>query len=80
MFALVDRQILVLLAEPIRKHLALSDLQRGLLQGAGIAIFAALATYPLGWLADRFDTRLVLKGCIAAWSTAVAACGLAQTF
>jgi MFS family permease len=80
MFALVDRQILVLLAEPIRKHLALSDLQLGLLQGTGIAIFAALATYPLGWLADRFDPRLVLMGCVAVWSTAVVACGLAQTF
>jgi MFS family permease len=80
MFALVDRQILILLAEPIRKHLALSDLQLGLLQGTGIAIFAALATYPLGWLADRFDPRLVLMGCVAVWSTAVVACGLAQTF
>jgi MFS family permease len=80
MFALVDRQILVLLAEPVRKHLALSDLQLGLLQGTGIAIFAALATYPLGWLADRFDPRLVVLGCVAVWSTAVVACGLAQTF
>ncbi|MBC7938606.1 MAG: MFS transporter [Chitinophagaceae bacterium] len=80
MFALVDRQILVLLAEPIRKHLALSDLQLGLLQGTGIAIFAALATYPLGWLADRFDRRVVLMGCVAVWSTAVVACGFAQTF
>jgi MFS family permease len=80
MFALVDRQILVLLAEPIRKHMALSDLQLGLLQGTGIAIFAALATYPLGWLADRFDRRLVLMGCVAVWSAAVVACGLAQSF
>jgi MFS family permease len=80
MFALVDRQILILLAEPIRKHLSLSDLQLGLLQGTGIAIFAALATYPLGWLADRFDPRLVLMGCVSVWSSAVVGCGLAQNF
>jgi MFS family permease len=77
---MVDRHIFMLLAEPIRKALALSDLQLGLLQGTGIALFAALASYPLGWLGDRVDRRWVLAGCIAVWSGAVLACGLAQDF
>ncbi len=80
LFGYVDRGIFVLLAEPIRLKLGLSDLQLGLLQGTGVAIFAALASYPLGWLADRFDRRLVLSGCLLFWSGAVVACGLAQNF
>lgn len=76
----VDRNVLLLVAEPIKADLGLSDTQLGLLQGTGIALFTACASYPLGWLADRFDRRLVLAGCIVVWSTAVAACGLAGSF
>ena len=80
LFALIDRQILVLLSETIRKQLGLSDLQLGLLTGTAVTLFAALAAYPLGWLADRFDRRWVLAGCIVVWSLACAGCGLAQTY
>lgn len=80
LFALVDRQILVLLSEPIRKQLGLSDLQLGLLQGTAVTLFAALAAYPLSWLADRIDRRRVMAGCVLAWSLACAACGLAQGY
>jgi MFS family permease len=80
LFALVDRQILVLLSEPIRKQLGLSDLQLGLLQGTAVTLFAALAAYPLSWLADRVDRRWVMAGCVLAWSLACAACGLAQDY
>lgn len=78
--ALLDRQILVLLAEPIRRDLGLTDLQLGLVQGFGVALFAALAGFPLGWAADRFDRRIVLAACIAWWSAAVAGCALADSF
>jgi MFS family permease len=61
LFAFIDRGVLVLQAEVIRKEFNLSDLQLGFLQGTGVAIFAALASYPLGWLADRFDRRVVLR-------------------
>lgn len=80
LFAFVDRQIFILMAEPIRLHLGLSDLQLGLLQGLGIALFAAIMGYPLGWLADRFDRRAVLAACIVVWSLAVVACGVSRSF
>jgi MFS family permease len=80
LFAFVDRQVLILLAEQIRISLGLSDFQLGLLQGTGIAIFTGLAIYPLAWLADRFDRRLVLAGSIVAWSLAVVGCAFAQTY
>lgn len=79
-FAFLDRQILVLLAEPIRTDLGLSDLQLGMVQGFGVALFAALAGYPLGWAADRFDRRKVLAACIVWWSLAVVGCAMANSF
>ncbi|MDB5963373.1 MAG: hypothetical protein JWP59_4667 [Massilia sp.] len=80
LIAFVDRNILLLQAETIRKVMSLSDMQLGLLQGTAVAAFAAMATFPLGWLADRYDRRLVLAGCALFWSAAVVGCGMAQTY
>lgn len=79
-FGAIDRQILVLLAEPMRHSLALSDTKLGLLQGVGITLFAGVAAVPLGWLADRYGRRLLLAACVLVWAGATAACGLAQDF
>lgn len=78
--AVLDRQILLLLSEPIRRELGLSDLQLGLVQGFGVSLFAAIAGYPLGWAADRYDRRLVLAACIAWWSAAVVGAALSGSF
>lgn len=80
LLAFIDRGVLILQAETIKKAMSLSDLQVGLMQGTGVAIFAGLASFPLGWLADRFDRRYVLMGCLALWSVAVTAGGLAQSY
>jgi MFS family permease len=79
-YAVVDRQIFVLLAEPIRENMSLSDAQLGLLQGVGLALVGVLTTFPIAWLADRFDRRLVTSGCVLVWSAAVVLCGLAPNF
>ena len=79
-FAFVDRQILAVVASPLRESLGLTDLQLGALQGVGLALFAALASYPVAWLADRFDRRLILAIGIAIWSVATAACAFQTTF
>jgi MFS family permease len=79
-FAYVDRQIISLVAAPMSATLDLGNVQLGLVQGVGFAVFAVLASYPISWLADRFDRRLVLIGCIVLWTMGTAACGLAQNF
>lgn len=79
-FGFVDRQVLSLLAEPIRHAMHLSDAQIGLLQGLGFAIFSTVLVYPIGVLADRYDRRIILSACVILWSVATAACGLGRNF
>ena len=59
----VDRQILSMLVEPIKRDLQVSDTQIGLLQGFAFAVFYTLVGLPLGRLADRGDRRRII-----AWS------------
>jgi MFS family permease len=80
LYALIDRQILVLLTQPLKVDLHLSDGQIGSLLGVGSVLFAAIATIPLGWLSDKVDRRLLLAGCVLFWTGAVASCGLAVNF
>jgi predicted MFS family arabinose efflux permease len=79
-FAFVDRQMLILLTEPIRHDFGLTDTQIGLMQGAGIALFAGVASLPIGWVADRVDRRVVLTVCVLVWSAATAICGMTTHF
>ncbi len=79
-FAFVDRQILNLVMPSLQKSLGFSDLQLGALQGLGLAIFASVASYPMGWLADRYGRRLILVVGIIIWSIATAACAFQTTF
>jgi MFS family permease len=80
LFGAVDRQILVLVTEPLKHEMHLADIEIGLLQGLGPGLFAAAGAVALGWLADRTARQLVLAICVLAWSAATAACGLAHTF
>lgn len=80
LFAFIDRQMLSLVAAPLAADLDLSNTQLGELQGLGLTIFATFFTYPLGWLADRFDRRTVLGACVLVWAVGTAACGFADGF
>jgi cyclophilin family peptidyl-prolyl cis-trans isomerase/predicted MFS family arabinose efflux permease len=80
LFGFVDRQVLSLVAAPMSESLSLTDSQLGMVQGLAFSLFSVLFVYPIGMLADRFDRRLVLTGCIAVWAAGTAACGLAGNF
>jgi len=80
LFAFVDRQILNLLAPTLQQELKLSDLELGALQGLGLALFASMTGYPIGWLADRYGRRRILGACIVLWSISTAFCAFQNTF
>jgi MFS family permease len=80
MFSFVDRMILNLLIEPIRRDFQISDTEISLLIGFSFALFFAVMGLPLGRLADRVNRRGLICVGVSAWSIATAACGLASNF
>lgn len=80
LYMYADRLIITLQTDAVKAALDLTDFQIGLVQGLGVALFAAFAGYPIAWLADRFDGRLILAVSIVVWGLAVAGCGLSQNF
>lgn len=80
LFSLIDRQILAVLIEPIRKDLGLSDTQLGMLSGLAFGLIYATAAIPLARLGDRTARRGLIAASLAAWSVATGLCGAAQGF
>ena len=76
----LDRQIVNILAEPIKADLGLSDTQLGLLAGPAFAVFYALLGIPIARYADKDGTNRVrlIAISLAIWSAMTAVCGLAQ--
>lgn len=81
-FNFLDRQIVNILAEPIKTSLRLSDTQLGLLAGPAFAVFYALLGIPIARHADKEGTNRVrlIAAALAIWSAMTAVCGLAQNF
>ncbi|WBX85208.1 spinster family MFS transporter [Sphingosinicella microcystinivorans] len=80
MLNFLDRQLLSILAEPIRGELMLTDTQLGLLTGFMFALFYTAFGVPVAWMADRVNRVRVVAAACALWSLFSAACGLAQNF
>jgi MFS family permease len=78
--SVIDRGILTLMVDPVRKDLAISDVQMSLLLGVAFGLFYAVAGVPLGLLADRFSRRRLLVLGIAVWSAATFFGGLSASF
>jgi MFS family permease len=78
--AYVDRQVLAILAEPIKLDLGLSDSEIGLIIGFAFFVSYSLAAIPLGQLVDRMSRRRVIGCGVAAWSVLTAASGMAGSF
>lgn len=78
----LDRQIVNILAEPIKRDLGLSDTQLGLLAGPAFAVFYAVLGIPIARYADNAKTNRVwlISICLAVWSAMTAICGVAQNF
>ncbi|MCU0977005.1 MAG: MFS transporter [Steroidobacteraceae bacterium] len=76
----VDRQVLAVLIEPIKRELELSDTQLGFLSGLAFAMFYVTFGIPLARIADRRSRRDLIAVCMVAWSAMTALCGLAANF
>ena len=79
-FNFVDRQILVILQEPIKHDMGLSDAQLGLLSGFSFALVYITAGIPIAYWADRSNRRNIIAVALTVWSGMTALSGLAQNY
>ena len=79
-FNYMDRQLLAILSEPVRKDMHLSYTQIGMLTGLTFALFYTTCGIPLAWLADRTSRVRLIAAALSVWSLFSAACGFATNF
>jgi predicted MFS family arabinose efflux permease len=79
-FNFIDRQILVILQEPIKADMGLSDAQLGLLSGFTFAVIYVTAGIPIAFWADRSNRRNIVALALTVWSGMTALSGLVQNY
>ncbi len=79
-FNFIDRQILVILQEPIKADMNLSDAQLGLLSGFTFAVIYVTAGIPIAFWADRSNRRNIVAASLAVWSGMTALSGLVTSY
>ena len=79
-FNFIDRQILVILQEPIKAELGLSDTQLGLLTGLAFAALYVTLGIPIARWADLSNRKNIVALSLAVWSAMTAISGSVQNF
>ena len=76
----LDRQVINILAESIKRDLGISDTELGLLTGTAFGIFYSVLGGPIARLADRWNRVNIISVSLLLWSGLTAVCGLAQNY
>jgi MFS family permease len=76
----IDRQVLSILAEPIKRELHLADWQLGAMTGLAFALLYTLLGIPIARLADRGNRPLIIASALTVWTGFTMLCGAASTF
>ena len=80
MLNFLDRQVMAILAEPIKQDMGLTDQQVGLMTGLAFSLFYTTMAIPVAALADRWNRSWIIASAITVWSVMTIACGAAQNF
>lgn len=76
----VDKNIIGVLLDPIKREFQASDTMLGLLSGIAFALFYATLGIPIARRADRGDRKLIMTLSLTIWSGMTILCGMAITF
>jgi len=77
---LIDRQIMGVLIEPVKKEFGASDTMMGFLTGLAFAAFYSALAIPFARYADRANRRNFVAWCCLGWSVMTGLCGMALNF
>ena len=77
---LIDRQIMGVLIEPVKKEFGASDTAMGFLTGLAFAAFYSALAIPFARYADRANRRNFVAWCCMGWSVMTGLCGMALNF
>jgi MFS family permease len=77
----LDRQIVIILQEPIKADFGLADWELGLLTGGAFGLFYTAMGIPIAHVIDRGVNRVrLIAAFTATWSAMTALCGLTRSF
>jgi MFS family permease len=76
----VDKVVITMFMEPIKKEFGLSDTQLGLMTGLAFSLLGGAASIPLARLADKGNRKWIISGSFVAWTLMTAASGMAMNF
>lgn len=79
-FLSMDITLTTLLIEPIKRDMALSDIQIGLLQGTAFGLAFGISSVPFGRLIDRSNRVRLLGAGLVLWIGAMVITGMAPNF
>jgi predicted MFS family arabinose efflux permease len=77
---LIDRQLITILLEPIKRDIRVTDTTMGLLTGLSFALVYATAALPIARWSDRTVRRDVISLCLLVWGSMTMLCGLAHSY
>lgn len=76
----IDRIIMNVLAEPLKREFALSDTQLGIVNGLAFAVLNVVLALFVARIAERKRRLTLISIGALFWSIATAACGMAQSY
>lgn len=79
-FNFLDRQILSIVIEPIKKEFGLHDWQLGVLSGLAFAAFYSTLGIPIARMADHRNRVGIITASLVVWSAFTAVTGFAKNF
>jgi predicted MFS family arabinose efflux permease len=76
----VDKVVISMFMEPIKKEFLLSDTQLGLMNGLAFSLLGGLVSIPLARMADRGNRKWIIVLSFIAWTVMTGASGMAASF